>query len=225
VKRGFTIIELVVCVMITAVVISLFVSVASRVRKQSALTRDVSQIRQLSVVVAQYTNDFQDAYPFWHKSHFYNTQEWYKPMLRSGYFPDIASIDSFAVKHNERVRFMQSKCTSVDPKFMVLGSTVPPDMLEGRAMKTVHVRYQSQKGHLVRMFNSYRPGSSPYFSGGDFFCCSNEDDSPAPIAAADGSTRVNAVVELIGGNPLIFVDGIGIPVLSSWNGIVAQDWR
>jgi hypothetical protein len=63
-------------------------------------------------------------------------------------------------------------------------------------------------------------------NGTAYFCCGWPPFVQVPVVSADMGVKVGRLTDFIGaedGDPWI-VDDVGIPVISTWGGVLATDW-
>ncbi len=64
-KRGFTLIELLVVIAIIAILAAILFPVFSRAREQARKTACLSNMKQIGMALAMYTQDWDETLPFW----------------------------------------------------------------------------------------------------------------------------------------------------------------
>jgi prepilin-type N-terminal cleavage/methylation domain-containing protein len=226
-RRGFTIIELLVSLGIVAVVVSLIVTGLARTRKTAGMTKDLALIRQNGAATLMYTGDFKDTFPILGRSAYDVMHWWYECLLATGHVASRQAVDPHYKEPpvHDRSRFQFTMTTSIAQQYFTPEGALrlPDTHLE--AHRVAQVTFPSHKGMIVRGWN----GDFPYYTPSSRLSQLNIEwfygNSRTPIAAFDGSARVDARASMIGGNPEFVISGIGLPLFSTWGGLNGVDWQ
>jgi prepilin-type N-terminal cleavage/methylation domain-containing protein len=223
--RAFSMPELLVCLGVMAVLVSLAAPAISGSMARARLTRDVAQMRSSAALVAAYLNDQREVFPFWFRAQPNYTipnphtiaRTWYIALEDGGYIGQQSEIDPDGARRFGRPRTRMSVALCYSPEFMRPGFTVPVDDAVATPVRLSQVAYPSGKGLLL--FTALRP-----FDAMSSFCCIPTSTVRVPVSLVDGSTWAAHFTEFVRpGEAPVVQDEIGMPVLSPWGGYLARD--
>lgn len=213
--RGFTLVEVLVCLGIVAILTSFALPSLQSTFDRARVTRTSNVVRQNAILVRTYSQDYQDAYPIAHANMNVASQDWYKALLAHGTIADIREVDPENVNKYGVPLIWMSAAMMYDPQFMRPGFTRPVQLAASVVVRSDQVSYPSLKGMMIEFYR--RPLPDP-----TAFCCAGPL-MRAPIAMADGSLFVGTRRDIIGGDRPVIIDVIGIPVYTTWGGYLGRD--
>ncbi len=213
--KGFSLVEVLVCLGILAVLVSLILPRLSRTRALARQTISLAGVSHGAAAINIYLSDNKGIYPLREKNPFNAAVLWERFMEDTGYLRRATDVDPIHAKSPGVSLVDMSVCMLYDADKMVLGQTINTDTAVSQGVGEHQVVYPSYKGLLLQRCTDAVPGS------GNCFCCVRV--IPLPVALADSSARIASRMDFEGGaNPLI-VDLIGTPVFSAWNGWKAKE--
>jgi prepilin-type N-terminal cleavage/methylation domain-containing protein len=216
VRKAFTLVECIVVLGVTLVLISFALPSLGRARKQAEVLKKKVAVQQNSLALAIYASDHREYFP----RAFANAQQaalyWYIPMVSGGYIPNQEASDPVGFSRFGFSTISLSQCVVCDPKSMRVGFTTPIPETKSSWVRMSQVSYPSHKGimlELTREWASQNPVR---------FCCT-PPLLTVPVAFADGSIFEGTRLTFNQGQEPFLIDGIGLPVFSSWGGYLAFD--
>lgn len=223
--HAFTIIELYVALGIMMILLGMILPALGGAYSTAKLSRDMIRLRDNSTMVALYTQDHQDIYPFPNIDSDPRTValRWGMPMVAGGYFKNITEIDDRSDEHGIGYSIYMSAAMVYDWKLMRPGHTVTLDEAVPVPVRSSSVTFPSLKGLLFRGENRYhdtlngRPIPDDYYA----YCC--VDLWEFPVANADTSIIKGHWKFFNGGRPLHEENEMGTPVMTTWFGVKGQD--
>ncbi|MCL4222378.1 MAG: prepilin-type N-terminal cleavage/methylation domain-containing protein [Phycisphaerales bacterium] len=221
--RGFTLIELVVCIGIIMILIGLIAPSLGRAMSRAKLIRDVGTVRQQAMLISMYAADFEDTYPLADDrlGHLFSAAgNWGVPLIESGHADSVAQLDP-DVDRGLEPSFLLSIAMVFDANQMRPGHVPPVGQQRPRAVRTHQVLFPSSKALTFRLWDG-QPNET--FGGINVFCCAAAFvDWPTPVSFADGSAASGTMREFLDGDSLYMEHDIGAPVYSTWFGIRGRD--
>lgn len=215
--RGFTLIELVVCIGVMMVLIGLLLPTLAASRESARATRMLALVRSNHAAVVMYANSHQDVFPASDSLVGNCMLRWYVPLVATGLIENERAVDPEGAELTNNPRFSMSGCAFCSPSMMVPGSTVPVDVAESSAIRMSQAAFPAEKGILVQWLH-VRGTEHVFWSW-------NPSESPSsPIAMADGHAISAKCVDFALEHDF-FENWVGHPVLSTWNGILGMDKR
>jgi hypothetical protein len=219
-RRGaFTLVEALIVIAVVAVLVAIVLFAVRGARGRARDLSDAVRIQSLAMTLLTYTADCREVFPVADENPFVSGNEWYVPLVETQYFEGVESVDPRAMAmDDQRPRFSMSVALTYDHERMVVGATLPPASATSQWVRLPYVVHPDAKGMLFRAMEVHGDIST-------YFCCTSTPGRRSPIAAVDGSVRQLTSDECIGGDPVIRIDEIGIPVRSTWGGCKGRDWR
>lgn len=215
-REAFTLIECIIVLGLTLVLISLVLPNLGRARKRAEVLKKKITVQQNSLALMMYAGDHREYFP----RAFANAQQsalyWYFPMVNAGYISSQEASDPVGFSRFGFSTISMSQCVVCDPKLMRLGFTTPIPETKSSWVRIAQVSYPSHKGimlELTREWSSVNPVR---------FCCTLPLLS-VPVAFADGSMTEGTRLSFNQEQEPVLIDGIGLPVFSSWGGYLAFD--
>ncbi len=215
-NRAFTLVELMVVIGVIAVLVSLVLPSLGSAMAAAKLERISAVVRQDAAIIAMYADDSRDAYPLAGNTPGLAARFWYTILESSGHIDSAARVDPEGFRKYGGVRVFISMAMTCDPAYMRKGFTHPVEDTPSRCVYQHEVTYPSLKGLVLEMWRD------PTDPGAIAFCCAGPQVT-VPVAMSDGSMFVGSRRMFIGGDPPVVVDGMGIPVFSTWGGCLARD--
>lgn len=203
------------CIGIVAVLMGLALPSIGKSMGRARETRDLSQIRQNVTVVAAYVHEWRDIYPIASSRPYTCMTNWSAPLITGGYLPSRAAADPIGWKQNEEVRFMLSMAMCYDPIFMVRGNTLPYKQTQSSPITQSMVRHPAHKGLMVQ-------GHHVREDARTYFCCEGPPVT-MPAAMADLAVMRGNRNDFSYQGPIVIVDDIGMPILTTWGGVTQRD--
>lgn len=216
-RRAFTIIELLVCIGLILILISLALPSMARSIESSRNLRDCAQIRQNHAIVTLYATDHKEVFPIVHQNAFLAGIYWWKSVERAGYVSSPREVDPRIFDRFGVVTIALSVCLVYKPERMLPGFTVPIGQALSDPVRLSQVSFPSSKGGLFRR----ESGEGSVNEGARWHCCVVPWD--AAVGFCDGSAIVTNYLQLSGGTQPLRVDEIGVPVWTTWGGYLARD--
>lgn len=218
-RRAFSLIELVVCMGVLMMLVSFVVPSIGKSIEKSRITRDSAQLRQNFVLVTQYVHDHKGVYPVAHTRAIDSGRSWFHALQATGAIQSPAEVDPAAYRRWGDVTFYLATGLACDPNDVIPGQSIQFGLLPAAAVAEHRVSFPSLKGAMLK--NNSGGDGSTYPDVPRWFCC--VDRWQAPVTMCDGSTFVTDYLELSGGVPPVVVDGIGVPVWTTWGGALGRD--
>lgn len=215
-RGGFTLIECIVVLGLTLVLISLVLPNLGRTRKLAEVLKKKVSVQQNALALAMYAGDYREYFP----RAFPNAQQaavyWYYPIVSSGYMPSNESSDPVGFGRFGFSTISMSQCMVCDPKYMRLGFTVPVGTAAASWVRMSQVSYPAHKGVMIELTREWA-SQNPIR-----FCCTGPLLT-VPVAFVDGSMTEGTKLSFNQDQEPVLIDGIGLPVFSSWGGYLAID--
>lgn len=199
------------------ILVSLAVPSIGESVERSRMVRDAAQLRQNMAVLGLYANDHQDIFPVAHPTALFSAREWHRACVAGGYFRSSSEADPAAVRKFGVITLHMSMCLTADSDYMLPGRTLPPGALLSAPVRQHEVAYPSDKGAMLKQFSDDRTLNE----GGVWFCCG--DPWRAPAVMCDSSVTIADYYAYTGGAYPLVIDGVGIPIWSTWGGYLGRD--
>lgn len=218
-ERGFTIIELIVCLGVIMILISLLAPSLGRSINEARVVARMSLLRQHTAAALLYTNDYRGVFPYQAEHPVRAAKYWYLPMTAKGYLQGGAkAIDPYGVKLEGAIGIGMSMAMVYPAALMTPGATVNPDEMKPAPIRVSDVAHPSAKGFLFRSRVTNGDGVVSYW------CCSQSPGARGEVAMADGSVIFEPwTAFLVPGVPDRLENGIGLPVVATWRGVLGID--
>jgi type II secretory pathway pseudopilin PulG len=217
VRRGFTLIEAVLCLGVLMILVSMVLPTVGRSIERGRQTRDSVQLRQNFTLVTQYAHDHKGVYPVASASALSSGRHWYRALLATGMIQSPAEVDPAAYRRWGDVTLHLSVSLVCDPSNVIPGQSMPLGLLPAAAVTEHRVSFPMLKGAMLKT-NS---GGAQHPETMGWFCCTTR--WRAPVTMCDGATFITDYIEISGGVPPVIVDSIGIPVWTTWGGALGRD--
>lgn len=212
---GYSLIEVIVCIGVVLLLMSLALPAMKGASLQGKLTRWLALTSQHARSVMIYAEDHRGIYPISHIDAKYAAAMWYIPLVTDGHFTDEVGVDPEGQRRLRYVTIWLSQCMLYDPARMLPGKTVPREEQWSVPVGQHQVPFPSSKG----MMYQYRRPLEPV----EALCC-GLPIVVAPVAFADGSAALGTRYDFnFGAEPEPDKNGIGVPVASTWGGYRARD--
>lgn len=218
-ERGFTIIELIVCLGVILILISLLAPALGRSINEARVVSRMSLLRQHTAATLLYTNDYQGVFPNQNEHPVRAAKYWYLPMMAKDYLQGGAkAIDPYGVRLEGAIGIGMSMAMVYPAALMTPGATVYPDDMKPAPIRVSDVAHPSAKGFLFRSRVTNGDGVVSYW------CCSQSPGVPGEVAMTDGSVIFEPwTAFLVPGVPDRLENGIGLPVVATWRGVLGMD--
>lgn len=220
-RRAFSMIELIVSIGILSILAGLLLPSLSGSLSRAKLTRDMVRMRDAATMIAVYTTDHRDVYPMSELTGVFQIgQLWLRPMLAGGYYKDVREVDDYSDERGSDPSVFMSAAMAYDWRKMVPGKTVDVYEQHAQPVRTGTVLFPSLKGLVFRGMSGGPPAS---LAGEvEMFCCDGTLWE-FPVAFADASVKSGNWRDFNGDKDLYLENQIGMPVLSTWNGVRGVD--
>jgi hypothetical protein len=209
-----------------AILLSLVLPLLASMHDGASNTRSLSQVRQNAALLSLYAADYDGVFPLWNENPVACSLFWNVPIVAAGYATSTAELDPSPACRELRGRqteagvfdmttYAMSMCLVYDPDLMVRGHTVPVGSRSWRAVPTrdASILFPAGKGVMYQgWIESSRHRTN--------WCC--VDTPLGVVAMADGSALAGEWTDFLVGE-LVVVDGIGVPVKSTWDGVRGRD--
>lgn len=188
------------------------------------LSREMIQLRDRAVMIAVYTQDHNDTFPFLANL---GPKEigmvWPRAMLAGSYYTHIQQIDSRSDELGHGFSIGMSAAMAYDWQLMRPGHTVPYVRAKAKPVRTSEVLFPAVKGLLFRWENRVHThlDGQPLPNDYHAFCCTHLWEFP--VANADSSVIKGHWMFFNGDRPLYIENEIGQPVESTWLGVRGID--
>lgn len=214
--KGFTLIEVIVCIGVVMVLLGLALPAVSGARNRAKLTRSMSDLRQDCLIAGIYSKDHGDVYPMASSKLWPCGLQWYEAVIAAGYSGSKLEIDPEGTKRVGIVTFAMSFCMFTTPGEMTPGQTRLPDFVPSTRVTTSQIAFPSSKGWLYQL----HPG--PDLEAGSIWCCT--DQMPlAPVSMADSSTSVAKWTDFKSAHEGLLENWVGLPIVSTWDAYMGTD--
>lgn len=201
---------------VVLLLVSLILPSLGRTRKLTEVLTKAVTVQQNALAVAIYATDHKEFYPRALPNAMQAAIYWYVPMIRAGYIPSKEASDPIGFRRFGFSTISLSQCMVYDPKYMRPGFTLPVSAASSSWVRWSQVVFPSHKGmmlELTREWLSVNPVG---------FCCAGPVLT-VPVAFADGSMTEGTRRSFNQDQEPFLMDGIGMPVFSSWGGYLAFD--
>lgn len=91
-RKGFTLIELMVVVAVISILAAILFPVFAKARQAARKTTDISNMKQLSLALLMYAQDYDDRFPYYSNTSSGTAKQW--PILLYPYFKDVRLLIS-----------------------------------------------------------------------------------------------------------------------------------
>lgn len=214
--RGFSLIELIVCLGIVMILVGLTLPSLAGAKDNAKATALLAQLRQNTVLVGVYANDWKDTYPLYaDPSVATASMQWFSPLVASGVVGAPEEIDRQGIRALGIVTHAISFAMVYDPAFMRPGRTIPLDAARPVAVRQAQVAFPASKGLLWQ----HQTTTGPYLG---FWCC-GAPWGRGPVTFADGSGVLATVRDFATGGIIRMENSIGAPIASTWDGYLGRD--
>ncbi len=213
-RGGFSLIELIICIGIIAVLIGLTLPALGKAREMSKQARNAMQMRNAATGVFAYLGDWADVYPIAEPGVNGSMLRWDRPLIASGVFPNAQSIDPEGVRLTGSTRIALSGCMFHPAAMMEPGATVPIGFAETSPIRQTDVLFPSSKGVLWQWLH--------IIGERHVFWTIYDLQVETPIALGDGSVQSKAArsIEI---RETFIENWVGHPVMSTWGGVRGID--
>jgi len=209
-----------------AILLSFVLPALAFVRDNASSTRSLSQVRQNAALLSLYASDYDGVYPLWNENPVACSLFWNVPIIDAGYAASTAELDTTTDARKLRGRrtevgefdmttYAMSMCLVYDPNLMVRGQTVPIGSKDWLAVpiRDASILFPAGKGVMYKgWIESSRERTN--------WCC--VETPRGVVALADGSALAGEWTDFLVGD-LTIIDGIGVPVDTTWGGIRGRD--
>jgi prepilin-type N-terminal cleavage/methylation domain-containing protein len=213
-RSGFSLIELVLCIGIILLLLSLALPMLSRSIRKTKATKEMVSVQQVSSLMALYVADWKECYP---TANYpianYAAVYFYKPLIDGDYLRSKEDLGE-AAKRAQPTNLIMSRALLLDPGLMVPGRTVPDSEQKTRSIRASQVVEPAMKGSLRLISIDDGRSLQPW-------CCI-PNRPRGPVAFCDGSISEFRWDELLTGE-LYVENGIGSPVCTTWFGARGRD--
>lgn len=214
--RGFSLVELVVCLGIVMILVGLALPSLAGAKDNAKAAALLSRLRQNTVLVGVYANDWKDAYPLYNDPSVATaSMQWFSPLVASGVVNAPADIDREGIRARGIVTFAMSFAMVYDPAFMRPGRTIPLDAARPVAVRQAQVAFPANKGLLWQ----HQTTTGPYLG---FWCC-GAPWGRGPVTFADGSGVLATARDFATDGVIRMENSIGAPIASTWDGYLGRD--
>lgn len=222
-RPGFTMVELLVVIGVIMVLIGLILPAIGASVESARTTADLATVRGNSMLIIQYANEHDDAYPIGGPNRCVASSHWHQPLVAEGYLSDIAAADPYSYPRWGRVTFMMSESLAADPLEFTPGFTRRCHVSPSTAIAQHLLPFPDRKGMMVKNFEREGRGMGPNGVMLDrFFCC--VPPWRVPVTFCDGSGQTGTYLDFSGGQrPVTDQNGIGVPIRSAWGGYTARE--
>ncbi|MDX2017237.1 MAG: type II secretion system protein [Planctomycetota bacterium] len=218
-RRGFTILELTMCIGIIALLVSLALPSLARSRVEARRLVELSRVRSASALLAQYAGDHREVFPQDAATPQAVPQQlrYALALKRAGLVNDVREIDGPEVARvNGTLHILMTVAFASAPSRMEPGSVVHQETSPASDVRLGDVLFPSAKGALLWAWDRDRVIElSPW-------CCVLPA-SPGAVAFADSSAAFRRWTDGLDGQPLIVEQWVGYPVLTTWYGSRGRD--
>jgi type II secretory pathway pseudopilin PulG len=217
--RGFTIIELIVCLGVIMILISLLAPALGRSINEARVVTRMSLLRQHAAATMVYANDYKGVFPYQQAHPVHAAKYWYVPMMTKGYLQGGAKgVDPYGMKLESAIGLGMSMAMVYPAALMTPGATVDPETMQPSPVRVSDVAHPSAKGFLFRSRVTGGDGAVAYW------CCSQSPGIRGEVAMADASVIFEPwTAFLVPGVPDRLENGIGLPVVATWRGVLGID--
>jgi type II secretory pathway pseudopilin PulG len=220
---GFSIVELLVCIGVVAVLIGLMLPTLGASKRKAKIVGAQLTAHQCGLLIDMYLTDYRDVYPLASSgtptaiTPGEASRLWYQPLILAGYADSVAALDPDSIKAG-KATYRMSIALAYDDALMIPGSTVAPWPQVVSPVRRHEVRYPDSKGAVYQFF----------VVGGDpqgFWCCLPVAPTGA-VAMCDNSVRSGPWTAFVRESDPPVENAIGLPVYTTWAGRVGRDiWR
>lgn len=213
---GFTLLELLVVIGLILIVLSLALPLLAKSFSSARTTRQMAAVQQNAMLLQLYAADFAELFPVARYDHATSAAIYfYEPLVAGGYAASITEIDPDGMNRDGKPNVMMSTCLVYDAERMRPGRTEPEMQRKTRPVRLSEVRWPSSKGSLLcRIVRDGRIVS--------YWCC--VDGAPkGPVAFCDGSVGFYGWRELLPPGEMYTENGVGAPVITTWDGFRGRD--
>lgn len=215
-RKAFTLIECVLVFGVVLLLISLALPSFGRAKQRAEVLKKTMVVQQNALAIAMYVGEYREFFP----RALPNAQQaalyWYRPMVKSGYFSTEEASDPVGFGRFGFSTISMSQCMVFDPKYMRMGFTVSVGAAKSTWVRMSQVSYPAHKGIMLEMTREWR-SENPIG-----FCCAGPLLT-VPVAFVDGSVTTGNRLTFGQNQEPVVIDGIGLPVFSSWGGYLAID--
>jgi prepilin-type N-terminal cleavage/methylation domain-containing protein len=221
VRRGLTLIELVVVIGIIAIVVSFALPAVARTRRAAIKLTQSAAMQEVSTLLHIYLKDHRDVFPFVATEEPANTAAlgYAGVLAKNGGFERtrIGNTNQFAsIAEN----FQMSLAFVYKHEKMVPGETELRSARRAVPVNVSSVVYPSDKASLSTIRDVSSSSSGPQ----SFWCCVPGMPS-LPVAMVDGSIESRTFTEMLPSGVYYTENEIGVPAFSTWYGVRGRDRR
>jgi prepilin-type N-terminal cleavage/methylation domain-containing protein len=213
---GFTLLELLVVIGLILILLSLALPLLAKSFSGARTTRQTVAVQQNAMLLQLYAADFAELFPVAGYTHATSAAVYfYEPLIAGGYAASVTEIDPEGVGRDGKPNVVMSICLVYDAEKMRPGRTEPEMQRQTRPVRLSEVAWPSSKGSLMcRVVRDGRIIS--------YWCC--VDGAPkGPVAFCDGSIGLYGWRELLPPGEMYTENGVGQPVISTWDGFRGRD--
>lgn len=213
---GFSIVEVIVCIGIVGLLVGLALPPLAHARDRARATALLAVLRQNSVLITAYANEWRDTYPIFNEDLSTSSMSWFEPLKAAGIIQNAEEIDREGIRLRGSVLYALSFAMMYDPALMRPGSTVPLHVARTRPVRQSQVLYPSAKGLMWQYIATTGRVRNV------FWCCGAPWPT-GPVTFADASGLVASAPDFAPGGIIRIENSIGAPIASTWNGYLGRD--
>lgn len=219
IRRAFSLIELLVSIGIIMVLLGLALPAMHNARQAARSVTQLKSIQQAGDLLAMFAESNQGRYPLYGEDQFDATAEWFQPLLAAGYLESTDLLDPRSARMGLRVPFAMSASLCSDATYYRPEAGPYPDESNRPVapIRTDQVQLPSSKGVLFTWRIGY-PVDEVHVA----WCCVDLA-LVAPIAFGDGSAERLAVEDCYVSAPMRIQELAGVPVFTTWHGVLGRD--
>ncbi|HED54297.1 MAG TPA: type II secretion system protein [Phycisphaerales bacterium] len=230
-RVGFSIIELVVVIGVIMVLMGLLLPVLGGAKATAMQMRQVSNIRQVGMLIDLYLNDWDDTYPLadirpdWHPTSVSRKtaaalgigRYWAMPLIDSG----LVTRKQFQSIYWDSYAF-GSVTMYTDPELMLPDSIPAWETFTNSPVRRYWAKYPSDKGLVGVSFVPDARGNDKLIPGYTLWHSMLPEGPRAPVLFADSSVLQIQHDELLEPDPAP-IDVWGSGIMYTWHGIRGRD--
>lgn len=217
-EKGFSLIELIVCIGIILILLGLFMPTLGRSVATAKQTRTSAAANQIAALLALYCSDHHEYYPFSSSAttSFDASLQFPAVLVAAGYISSERDLDPEGWTRIGQPDIPISEALYCKPEMLSPGTSLPQSRRVPAGVRVSDVLYPSQKGsHVARRVSDGHVRT--------YWCCI--DGAPkGSVAYVDGNVALRYWKEMVpNGQLYIDADGVGAPVYTTWYGYRGRD--